>query len=375
MVLATGAFFGHVVYPLVVQLAAARRSAARPATVSGGPAGDGRQDRYVSAVVPAYRELATIGPLVRMLLGAEGSPVHEVVAVVDDDRETARAARAAGAVVVEGSDRWGKSGAVNRGIARARCDVVLLLDANTTVDTATLRRLSEHVRADRLDLVSGVRTEVGRAGESMYWTFENRTKTAEHRLGGSLSLVGELVALRRELFEPLPAWLKADDLYLGLEFMSRGHRVSVDTGCVSSEPSVTPRQQLERRFRILSGFYEIVVRRPRLLLTPRLPVQMFNANRTWRVTGGPVCQLLLAALAARSARRSPLAAAWFALNAYAMSDYLLTALERREQGGRLRALLAQGLGMPPVIAVGAAGRLLRQTARGQSSGIWERVER
>lgn len=370
--LAVGAFFGHVVYPAGVQLLALRRGPGdRPAAPAGGS-----DDRYVSAVVPAYRELTTIGPLVQMLLHGEGSPVSEVVAVVDDDAETAAVARAAGAVVVQGTERLGKAAAANKGVERARCDVVLMLDANTTVEPATLRRLTEHVRSGRLDLVSGVRTEHGRAGESMYWTFENATKTAEDRLGGSLSLVGELVAFRRDLYEPLPSWLRADDLYLGLDFTARGHRVSVDTTCVSSEPSVSPRQQLERRLRILGAFFEMLVRRPRLFVTPRRPVVMFNANRTWRVTGGPVCQLVLSGVAARAARRSPVAALWLALNAFAVSDYLLTALGSREQGGRFRALAAQGLGMPPVIAVGAATRMVRQVLKGtRSTGMWERVER
>ena len=365
-----GAFFGHVLYPVGVQLAA-RAVAPRPDDLEQDP----DTERYVTAVVPAYGERTTVGPLIELLLHGPGSPVAEVVAVVDDDHATGEVARAAGAVVVEGDERWGKAGAVNRGVARAGHDVVLLLDANVTVDGATLRRLTDHVRDGRLDLVGGVRTEHGRTGESLYWTFENLAKTAEDRLGGSLALVGEMMALRRGLFQPIPEWVRVDDLFLGLDFASRRHRVSVDTSCVSAEPSATPRQQLTRRLRMMEAFLEVLVRRPDLFLTPTRPVALLNAHRTWRVTGGPVCQVVLAGLAARNARRSPVAAAWAALNAFAVADYVVAARRDRDQGGRLRALLAQALGMPPAVTGAAAVGVVRRLSSGGNSGTWTSVQR
>lgn len=373
--LATGAFFGHAVYPLTVRsLARLTPREHAPTRVS---AVDHRDPavRFVSAVVPAYREVTTIGPLVEHLLHGEGSPIAEVVVVADDDEQTAAVAAAAGAVIVSGPGRHGKSSAVNRGVERATQDVVLLMDANVSVDLDAVRRLAEHVRDDRLDLAGGVRTEHGRVGESMYWTFENAMKTAEDRLGGSLAVVGELICLRRSLFRPIPTWVRVDDVFLAVDFASRRHRVSVDTSCVSTEHSASPREQLSRRFRLGGDFLEVLVRQPRPFLVPTRSLLMLHGHRTWRATAGPVCQALLVVHCLQRARRNPVAAGWAALNLFAVADYLGSGLADRAPNGRLRALLGQALGMPPVVLVGALRRLSGRLLSGSRDGTWVRVER
>ena len=370
VLLAFGAFFGHVVYPVTVQVLARRPSAAPPV-----PSGPLREGRFVSAVVPAYRERTTIGGLVTLLLHHPESPVAEVVVVADDDADTAEVARSAGAVVVDGPGRGGKAGAVNRGVARAQHDVVLLMDANVDLDVQAVRRLVAHVDSGRLDLAGGVRTEQGHAGESMYWAFENATKAAEHRLGGSLALVGELLCLRRDLFRPIPAWVRVDDVFLAVDFATRRKRVSVDTTCVTVEASASPRDQLERRFRVMEALLELLVRRPAPFLTPSRQLLMLHAHRTWRSTGGPVCQAALVIACVRAAPRSPLALGWTALNLFAAADYLACGLRDVQPGGRLRPLLSQALGMPPVVLVGACLRLRRRLLSGGSDGTWTRVER
>lgn len=372
VLLGAGAFFGHVVYPVAVQaLARAAPPAPEPPPTLPG--------RWASAVVPAYRERSTIGRLVTALLTDEASPVAEVVVVVDDDEPTAQAAEAAGAVVVRGGRRRGKAAALNRGVEHASHDVVLMLDANVTVDGEVLRRLADWVRAGGYDLMGGVRTEHGRAGESMYWTFENWTKAAEHRLGGSLAVVGELLCLRRSAFRPIPEWVRVDDVFLAVDFASRRRPVSVDVTCLSSEPSVSPREQLERRFRVMEALYELWVRHPEPFRTPSRQLVMLHGHRTWRSTAGPACQVALALLAAKvtaeRSRRSPVAAAWLLLNVAAVGDYLTTALLDRQPSGRARALSGQALGMPVVVAVGATTRLVPRLLSGRREGTWTRVER
>lgn len=366
-VLAAGAFFGHAIYPVIVQ-AASRLVAAPPRHPGSFPG------RWADAVIPAYRERATVGPLVSRLLSDPDSPVAKVIVVVDDDEPTAEAAEAAGARVLRGPRR-GKAAALNRGMAAATADVVLLLDANVSVEGRSIRRLAEWVRAGQHDLVGGVRTEHGHAGESMYWAFENWTKSAEHRLGGSPAVVGELLCLRRSAFRPIPEWVRVDDLFLAVDIGSRRRGVTVDVTCVSSEPSASPRQQLERRLRMMEALLELLVRHPRPFLTPTRSVLLLHGHRTWRSTIGPACQVALAVASARRIRCSPLAAAWLALNVAAAADYLIGSLRNRTPTGRLRPLAAQGLGMPPVIALGAAGRLAIRLVSGRRDGTWARVER
>lgn len=373
----SGAFFGHAIYPLAV-LTLARLVGPRadlPVTDSPDP-DSGMTERYVSVVVPAYREVSTIGRLTRHLLESPGTAVAEVIAVTDDDTDTAAAARAAGADVVEGAARGGKSGAVNRGVAQARHEVVILLDANVEITVDAVNRLCGHVASGRLDLAGGVRTEVGSAGEGMYWAFENATKAAEHRLGGSLAVVGEAIALRKAVFRPIPTWVRVDDMWLAVDFAGRGLRVSVDTTCVTSEPSARPRDQLERRIRVVEAQLELLAGSPRSFVRPSRQLLMLHGHKTWRTTGGAICQILLVGRALAAATRSPAAAAWAFVNLLSAADFVQASL-RDQHLGRGRALAAQALGMPPVILCAALWRLARGRVSGRPGGeaAWTTIAR
>ena len=368
--LTAGAFFGHAIWPASA-LGLARLVGNRTPLPAPDPAD---QSRFVSVVVPAYREVTTVGHLLKILLHSEGTPVDEVVVVADDDEETAQVARDGGAEVVTGKGRGGKSGALNRGIARARNEVVVLLDANALVTTDDVRKLADHVRSGRLDLAGGVRTEEGSAGEGLYWKFENTTKAAEHALGGCLLIVGEMIALRKSAYAPIPEWIKGDDFWLAVDFSARGYKVSVDTSCVATEPSARPRVQFERRIRIMSANLETLAKRPGMFLTPSVPMAILHAHKTWRSTGGPICQIVLTGIAARHARTSWLARLWLLGNGFGVGDYLFSALTNRDQG-RIRSLGSQALGMPPVILLAAVWRIARKNLSGSVDGTWTKVER
>jgi len=83
----------------------------------------------VVAVIPAYNEEKTIGPVVSTIVRVP--LVDEVVVVSDGSRDgTACVASRAGARVLELSTNHGKGGAMKAGVENAKADVVLFLDAD-----------------------------------------------------------------------------------------------------------------------------------------------------------------------------------------------------------------------------------------------------
>jgi len=97
----------------------------------------------LTVVVPAYLEAGAIGGKVADLF-ANGYPGPLTVLVVAEDPETAAAARAAGATVLQPEGRLGKSGALNLGMTSASTDLVVATDANNHVTAGSLALLAAH---------------------------------------------------------------------------------------------------------------------------------------------------------------------------------------------------------------------------------------
>jgi cellulose synthase/poly-beta-1,6-N-acetylglucosamine synthase-like glycosyltransferase/peptidoglycan/xylan/chitin deacetylase (PgdA/CDA1 family) len=116
----------------------------------------------VSMVVPAYNEVVGIGAAVRSLVRSD-YPDFEVI-VVDDGSEDGTSERvdALGLASVRllRQPNRGKAAALNRGIAAARHDLIVTVDADTVFEDGTLRRLVQPFRDPGVGAVSG-NTKIG----------------------------------------------------------------------------------------------------------------------------------------------------------------------------------------------------------------------
>jgi glycosyltransferase involved in cell wall biosynthesis len=97
----------------------------------------------VTIVVPAYNEEKTIGPAVRSL-ALSAHPGVEVLVI--DDASTDRTAETVeglrlGNVRVVRVPSGGKATALSTGVALARGGIVVMVDADTVVDTDSVHRL------------------------------------------------------------------------------------------------------------------------------------------------------------------------------------------------------------------------------------------
>ncbi len=108
----------------------------------------------VSVVIPAYFEEKTIGAIVKRCL-----PFADEVLVVNDGStdDTVKAARAAGARVVDLAKNRGVLGATQVGLKEASSDIIVTLDADGQHDPAEIPRVIKPIVEGRADLVMGVR--------------------------------------------------------------------------------------------------------------------------------------------------------------------------------------------------------------------------
>jgi cellulose synthase/poly-beta-1,6-N-acetylglucosamine synthase-like glycosyltransferase/peptidoglycan/xylan/chitin deacetylase (PgdA/CDA1 family) len=117
----------------------------------------------VSVVIPAYNEAANIAAAVRSMAGSRYSGRLEIIVVDDGSTDgTAAIARGLGIgyVRVITQPNAGKPGALNRGIAEAHSEILVLVDGDTVFEPDTITRLVAPLQDPRIGAVSG-NTKVG----------------------------------------------------------------------------------------------------------------------------------------------------------------------------------------------------------------------
>ena len=158
-------------YPLWLAIDGRRRTAPVPPTPGAWP--------RITVVVPAYREQAVIAAKIADTR-ADGYPGELELIVVADDPDTASAARAAGATVIEPGIRRGKATAVNHGLERARGAVVVLSDADASLAPGSLAALVRWFEDPAVAAVAGEK-RVAQSDQGLYWAIESQIKRAESR--------------------------------------------------------------------------------------------------------------------------------------------------------------------------------------------------
>jgi cellulose synthase/poly-beta-1,6-N-acetylglucosamine synthase-like glycosyltransferase len=112
--------------------------------------------------------------------------------------------------------------------------------------------------------------------EGLYWKYESFIKSAESRLGSCTGVAGEILAVRRSLFEPAPETVICDDFHVAMRIARRGFRIAYAPRARSWErvsPSLN--DERARRARIVAGRFQSMAMAPRLL-SFRRPVLMWQ---------------------------------------------------------------------------------------------------
>ena len=312
---------GHVLYP--AWLAWRTRGARGRGAVARQQSGRVWPD--ITVLVPAYREAGVIARKLEDVRtnGYEGRLT--VLVVADGDPETAAVAESCGVRVLSGPDRLGKSQALNRGFAAADTQIVVISDANNRLTPGALAALVEHFDDPEVAAVAGEKADDGR-GEGVYWKFESWLKQQEDQLGTTIGLVGELAAIRTDVWRPIPPDVAIDDLWTALDIAERGYRVAYEPTARALEPHTPLAQQWERRTRTIAGALHVIARRgSQLRPSSGLVAAELWGHRLVRYTVSPVSHVALLVLALAKVRSSVLARIFLLGHACAGASLLMEA--------------------------------------------------
>jgi len=270
-------------------------------------------------------------------------------------------------VVLDFPNRRGKAACLNDAVALARGDVLLFTDVRQKLSPVALTELVANLGDRTVGAVGGeLHMENARTGFAQgvdfYWRYEKGIRHAESLSGSTVGVSGALYAMRRSLFEPLPAGTVLDDVLVPMRVAARGKRVVFEPRAMAwDQPSQEPAQERRRKIRTLAGNYQLIQLAPWLLLPWRNPLWLrFASHKLLRlmapwllvaltlssgllVTRHPMyamafgalvaggVMVLLARLLPRAGRLLPLriALAFFYLNLFAAQALLAFARNRR----------------------------------------------
>jgi cellulose synthase/poly-beta-1,6-N-acetylglucosamine synthase-like glycosyltransferase len=254
---------------------------------------------HVSIIIPAHNEERVIEEKLKNV-GSLDYPREklEVIVVSDgsEDRTDEIVGKAgAGVRLLVQPTRMGKPAAVNRGIAEATGEIVVVTDANTLFDPAAIQHLVRHFADERVGIVLGDLKCVSPEGyqsEGLYWNFERALKFLENRIGAVLGGQGGIYAIRRSVYRPIPNETWVDDFVIGMQVKEAGYWVMYDSEAIAIEETAgSVESEFIRKARIGAGNFQALSYTWRLLNPLRGPVAFaFWSHKVLRWIG-PFCMI------------------------------------------------------------------------------------
>ena len=203
--------------------------------------------------------------------------------------------------------RRGKVATINEGIRSVSSEIVIFSDANTFLETGTVRALVRNFGDPRVGAVSGdvaligERAALGRS-EDLYYRYERRIQQAESDAGSMIGADGALYAIRRELFVAPEDDTILDDMAIPMAVIRQGFRVIFEGAARAYEQGCeTAREEFARKSRVVAGAVQFLARAESAvpLATPQVVVSLLSHKALrWLSPALMACALLASAILA-----------------------------------------------------------------------------
>lgn len=239
----------------------------------------------VSVIVAAFNEESVIAGKIENSLVLDYPPEMLEVMVVSDGSTDSTDEIVRGInhpkVRLISRPREGKLRALTAGVEAANGEIIVLTDANSTLESSSLRRIVENFADPEVGGVCGNKRYLAAdrgdstgEGEGLYWRYDKWQKQLESSMGSIFAADGAFYAIRKDLFVPIDDPAQADDIAISARVALQGRRLIYEPAAVAwEEAPCEGRQELRRKIRVvnhtirallglgsglwLSGFYSL----------------------------------------------------------------------------------------------------------------------
>ena len=297
-------------YPLLLA-AWARLSARAPRKI---PADGSRSWPSISIIIAARNEAGRLPGRIANLHELRYPGSREIIVVSDGSTDATPAALAPFGPAVRLLDLppGGKPLALNAGVAASRGEFLVFADARQRFSPDTLLALIANFEDPQVGGVTGelVLDSEGHEtvdssiadGVGLYWKYEKWLRRNESAVWSTLGATGAVYALRRSLWQPLPAGTLLDDVLAPMRAVLSGYRIVFEPRARAFDrTSPDSAAESRRKTRTLAGNYQILGQEPRLLLPIVNPVWIQYVSHKvgrllvpWALVGAFLASALLA---------------------------------------------------------------------------------
>lgn len=203
--------------------------------------------------------------------------------------------------VLHEAARRGKSAALNRAMEYVESPIVIMTDANTSLNPECIYMMVRKFDDPKVGCVCGEKRVISdgasAAGtEGIYWKYECALKKLDDRLYSTMGAVGELIAIRRELWIPIEPDVLVDDMILSMGIVRFGYRIAYcSTAFASEKPSADITEERKRKIRLSAGGFQATSRLSDLLNPFKYGIVAFQflSHRVLRWVVTPSALILL----------------------------------------------------------------------------------
>ncbi len=260
----------------------------------------------VTLMVPAYNEKKCIENKIKNSLELDypEGKLH-LVWVTDgsNDGSPEILRKYSNITVLHENERKGKINAMNRAVKYISTPIIVFSDANTDLNKNSIKEIVEIFKDNTIGCVAGEKRimlsrkeKAVSAGEGLYWQYESVIKTLESELNSVMGAVGELFAIRTELYDDVEEDSLLDDFVISLRIVKKGYKIKYAPNAYAYESaSLSIKEELKRKVRIACGGLQTLFRMIEMLNIFRYGLFSFQyfSHKVLRWTFVPVSFVLI----------------------------------------------------------------------------------